>query len=137
MIAIVEHRREVGGDALHPARADRLDPRLLDRIEQRPGRRILRRVAPMHRVAVASETQRERVRLAANDRRLPWIRLARRLRQARLRAFRAGRQRRLVGGKGDLKFGMAGERPRARGKARLNGSFGASALAPVCGCWSA
>ena len=86
--AVVEHGGEVGRDALHAARADRFDPRLLDRVEQRARRRVLRREPAMDRVVVAGEPQRERIGEAAHDRRLARVRLARRLGQARLGAFR-------------------------------------------------
>ena len=113
VVAVVEHRGQVRGDALHAARADRLDARLLDRVEQRARRRALRRVAAVDRVAVTGEAQGKRVREAADDRRLAWIGLARRLGQARLDALRSGDERRLVGRVSDLELGMARERPRA------------------------
>ena len=36
MELVVQHRVKIVGDALHPARPDRLDPRLLDGLEHRP-----------------------------------------------------------------------------------------------------
>ena len=42
MIAVLQHRRDVGGDAGHAARADGFDARLLDRVEDRAGRLALR-----------------------------------------------------------------------------------------------
>ena len=119
MVAVVEHRGQIGGDALHAARADRLDPRLLDRVEQRARSRILRRVAAMDRVVVAGEPQRHRIGEAAQDRRLARIGLARRLGQARARPVRPADQRGLVGGEGDFEFGMARHRARAGGERAL------------------
>ena len=85
MVAVVEHRGEIRGDALHPPRADRLDARLLDRVEQRARRRIVRRMVAVDRVVVAGQAQRHRIGEAAQDRRLARIGLARRLGQARPR----------------------------------------------------
>ncbi len=114
MIAVVEHRGQVRGHALHPAGADRLDPRLLDRVEQRPRRGVLRRVSAVDRVIVAGEPQREGIGEPAKDRRLARVGLARRLRQPGLRPLRPGDERRLVGGKGDLELRMARHRAGAR-----------------------
>ena len=58
---VVEHRGQIRGDAFHPPRPDRLDPRLLDRVEQRARRLVLRRMAAMDRVVVAGEPQRHRI----------------------------------------------------------------------------
>ena len=107
MIAVVEHRGQVRGDALHPAGPDRLDPRLLDRVEQRPRRGVLRRVPAVDRVVVAGEPQREGIGEPAKDGGLARIGLARRLGQPGLRPLRPGHQRGLVGGKGDLELRMA------------------------------
>ena len=56
---------------------------------------------------------------SAQDRRFARTGLARRLGQARLGPLRPGHQRRLVGGEGDFKLGIAGERPRAGGDRQL------------------
>ena len=97
VVTVVEHRGDVRGHALHAARTDGFDPRLLDRVEQGARRRALRRVTAMDRVAVASEPQGEQVGETPNDRGLARIGLARRLRQPRLGAFRPGDERGLVG----------------------------------------
>ena len=89
VVAVVEHGGDVRRHALHAARADGFDPRLLDRVEQRARRRALRREAPVDRVVVAGEAQRERIGEAADDRRLARIGLARRLGQPRLGALPA------------------------------------------------
>ena len=119
MVAVVEHRRQVRGHPLHAPRADRLDARLLDRVEQRPRRRIVRRVATVDRVVVAGQAQRHRIGEAAQDRRFARIGLARRLGQARPRALGAADQGGLVGGEGDLQIGTARHRARARGDRAL------------------
>ena len=127
MIAVVEHRRQVGGDALHPPRADRLDPRLLGGVEQRARSRIVRRVAAVDGVAVTGEAQRHRIADAAQDRRLARVGLARRLGQPRARALRSADQGRLVGGEGDLEVRPARHRAGAGGKRaleRLGGRIG-------------
>ena len=64
VIPVVEHRGQIRGDAFHPPRPDRLDPRLLDRVEQRARRLVLRGMAAMDRVVVAGEPQRHRNRRA-------------------------------------------------------------------------
>ena len=119
MVAVVEHRGQVRGHALHAARADRLDPRLLDRVEQARAPRLLRRMPAVDRVVVAGEPQSQRIGEPANDRGLARIGLARRLGQPRLGAFRAGDERRLVGGIGDFELGMARQRARAGRKRAL------------------
>ena len=93
LIAVVEHRADIGGDARHPHRADRLAARLLHRVEGGAGGRGLRRIAAMQRVVMAGETQRQRIRLAAQDRRVFQVQLARRLGQPRLGAVIAGDER--------------------------------------------
>ena len=138
MIAVVEHRGQVGGHALHPAGADRLDPRLLDGVEQGPRRGVLRRVLPVDRIVVAGEPQREGVGEPAKDRRLARIGLARRLRQPGLRPLRPGDERRLVGGEGDLELRMARQRAGAGDERPLERLVRLIRLSrPACGCWSA
>ena len=119
VIPVVEHRGEIRGDAFHPPRPDRLDPRLLDRVEQRARRLVLRGMAAMDRVVVAGEPQRHGIGEPAQDRGLARIGLARRLRQARLGAVRADDQRRLVGGEQNFQLGAPGHRARARGERPL------------------
>ena len=48
MEAVVEHRGEILGDAVHAARADRLDARLLDRLEHRARLLAARHQLPVH-----------------------------------------------------------------------------------------
>ena len=52
---VVEHRGEVLRHALHAPRADRLDARLLDRLEHRAALLAVRHLAPVHRRIVAGE----------------------------------------------------------------------------------
>ena len=68
MVAVLEHGREVVGDARHAPRADRLDARLLDRVEDRAGRLSLGREPAMDAGVVAGEPQRHRIGMAAHDR---------------------------------------------------------------------
>ena len=70
---VVEHRREILRDTRHPARADRLHPRLLDRIEH--GARLLaaRDQFAMHIGIVTGELERNGIGMTAHDRGLrPW-----------------------------------------------------------------
>ena len=137
MIAVVEHGGEVRRHALHAARADRLDAGLLDGVEQRARRRVLRRKPAVDRVAVAGEPKREQVGEAAQ--------------------IAASRGLGLRGGSGSRAFAPSGPvtsaglsvekvisssgwRASARvqdASARLNGSFGALGLAPGLRLWSA
>ncbi len=114
---VVEHRGEVLRHPLHAPRADRLDPRLLDRLEH--GARLLpaRLQAAVNRRIVAGEPKRDRIGVAAHDRRLLRIELARRLRQARLAPCEARPLRR----KRDLELVPARDRPQATGHRPLEG----------------
>ena len=130
VIAVVEHGGEVGGDAFHPARADRLDPRLLDGVEQRrapPGyaarggdgrRRCGRRAAARaNRRGRAGSPPRADWACAAAPAGAPWPRRAR-------SPAPACRWRR--------RLSSSGWRASARvqeASARLNGSFGAFGFA--------
>jgi hypothetical protein len=105
MEPVVEHRREVARYALHPARADRLDARLLDRLEHGTGLLPARHQPAMHRRIVAREPQRHRIGMAADDRRLARGQLARRLGQPRL----AGSEPRPLGRKSDLELRPLGD----------------------------
>jgi len=67
-------------DARHPPRADRLDPRLLHRLEHAPRLRISRHQLAVHFRIVAGQFQRDRIGVAAHDRRIALGHLARRLR---------------------------------------------------------
>ena len=68
-VAVLQHGREVLGDARHAARADRLAARLLDCIEDAARLLGLRREAAVHGGVMAGEPQRHRIGLAAHDRR--------------------------------------------------------------------
>ena len=68
--ALVEHGGEIVGDAVHAPRADRLDAGLLDGLEHRARLLAGRLQAAMHRRVVAGEPQRNRIGMAAHDRRL-------------------------------------------------------------------
>ena len=115
MEAVVEHGGEIVRDAGHAARADRLDARLLDRIEHRARLLAAGHELAMHRRIVAGEPQRDRIGVAAHDRGFALGELARRLRQPRLAAGKA----RPLGGEADLEVGLAARsragsrRPRA------------------------
>ena len=113
MEVVVEHGGQVLRDALHAPRADRLDARLLDRLEHRARLLPARHLPPMHRRIVAGELERDRVGVSAHDRGILRVELARRLGQARLAARDAGPLRRV----GDFEIGLARERacsPRPR-----------------------
>ena len=129
MKAVVEHGGQIGGDALHAPRADRLDARLLDRVEQRARRLVLRGEPAMHRFVMAGEPQRHGIGEAAQDRRLARARPARRLGQARLGALGAASQRGLVGGESDFEFRVARHRARAGGDGPLERLIGRLRLA--------
>ena len=93
----------------HAPRADRLDARLLDRLEHRARLLAAGRELAMHRRIMAGEPQRNRVGVAAHDGRLPLVEPARRLRQPHLAAGKAG----TLGGEGDLDVALAGDRAQA------------------------
>ena len=104
MEAVVDHGGEIFRHARHAARSDRLDARLLDRLEHRP-----RLLSARHQLAVdgrivARELERDGIRMAAHDRRVGTGELARRLGQTRLAADDAG----TFGGEGDFKLRLAG-----------------------------
>jgi hypothetical protein len=101
MEMIVEHRGQVLRNTRHPPRADRLDARLLDGVEHAARLHVARHLLAMHRGIVTSEPQRDRIGMAADDRRVLLRQLARRLRQPRL----AGRKARTLGRKRHLKLG--------------------------------
>ena len=84
--AVVEHGGEVFRDALHAARADRLDARLLDRVEHRARLLAARHQAAVHGRIVTGEPERDRIGVAAHDRGVLPAELARRLRQPHLAA---------------------------------------------------
>jgi hypothetical protein len=104
MIAVFEHRRDVGGHALHAPRADGFHPGLLDGVEYGAGGLALGREPAMERGVVAGEAQRHGVRIAAQDRHVVRGEPPGRLRQARLVAH----QGRTVGREGHLQVLLAG-----------------------------
>src|SRR3954468_23281244 len=84
MEAVVQHGCEIAGHALHAARADCLHARLLDGLEH--GARLLAAglQLAMERPIVTRDAQRDGVGVTAYDRGFGGVKLARRLRQARL-----------------------------------------------------
>ena len=112
---LVEHRGEVLGDAVHAPRADRLDAGLLDRLEHRARLLAGRLQAAMHRRIVAGQPQRDRIGVAAHDRRFRAGELARRLGQADLAAHQAG----ALGGEGDFQLRLARDGAQAAGDRAL------------------
>ena len=106
---------EVLGDALHAARADRLDARLLDRLEHRARLLAARHQAAMHGGVVTGHPQRDRVGMAAHDRGVRRGQLARRLGQPRLAAHHA----RPLGGERDLELGLPRDGAQAAGHRAL------------------
>lgn len=80
-IALVEHRLEVLRHARHAPRAEALDARLLDRLEDRARRLAGRKPPGMHAVVVVLETERHRIGDAAELRGLGRREVAPRLRQ--------------------------------------------------------
>ena len=115
MEAVVDHGGEIFRDARHAARADRLDARLLDRLEHRARLLAARHQLAMHRRIVAGELERDRIGMAAHDRGLGPGELARRLRQPRLAADHAGP----LGRERHLELGLARDRAQAAGDRAL------------------
>ena len=109
MKLVVEHRGEVLRHAVHAPRADRLDARLLDRLEHRARLLAARHLAAVHRRIMAGELQRDRVGVPAHDRGVLRVELARRLGQPRLAAGNAGALRRV----GDFEIRLARDRAHA------------------------
>src|SRR5262249_36474999 len=109
MKSIVEHGREVLGNAGHAAGADRLDAGLLDCLEY--GARLLpaRHELAMHHGIVAGEPECGRVGTAPDRCRIRAAELAWRLGQPRL----AGHDTRTFRGKSNLELGLAGDRAQA------------------------
>lgn len=125
MEMIVEHRGEVFRHAGHPARADRFDAGLLDRLEHAARLRISRHQLAVNLGIVAGEFQRDRIGVAAHDRRIPPGHLARRLRQPRL----ARRQTRPFGGERHFELRLFRDRAQARRHRALE-RFGRRFLRP-------
>lgn len=115
MEMIVEHRREVLGDARHPPRAERFDARLLDRFEHAAGLRITRHQLAMHFRVVTGELQRDRVGVTAHNRGVALAHLARRLGEPRL----AGREAGALGCESNLQLRRLGDGAQARGHGAL------------------
>ena len=106
MEMIVEHRREVLGNARHASCADRLDPRLLDRLEHAACLRIAGHQLAMHLGIVTGELQRNRIRMATDHGGIALGHFSRRLRQPRL----AGRKPGPLCGEGHVQFGRLRDR---------------------------
>jgi hypothetical protein len=115
MEAVVDHGGEVLGDARHAPCPDRLDPRLLDRLEHRACGLSARHELAMHAGIVTGELERDRVGMPAHDRSLARGELARRLRQPDLAADNAG----TLGGEGDVELALARDRAQAAGHRAL------------------
>jgi hypothetical protein len=108
---VVEHGGEISRHPLHAPRPDRLDSRLLDCLEYRARLLAARLQAPMNGRIMAGEAQRNRIGVAAHDRGLLRIELARRLRQPRLAAGEPRPFRR----KGDVEVVVARDRAQTAG----------------------
>ncbi len=135
MEMIVEHRGEIFGNARHPPRAERLDPRLLDGFEHAARLRISRHQLAVHFRIVAGEFQRDRIGVAAHDRGIAPGHLARRLRQPRL----ARRQARPLGGERHFELRLFRDRAQAgrhRALERLGRRFLRSGAEFVDSTWS-
>ena len=100
---------------MHAARADRLDARLLDRLEHRARLLAARQQPAMHAGSWQASSQRDRVGMAAHDRGLVRVELARRLGQPRLAARQAGP----LGGEGDFELRLARDGAHAAGDRAL------------------
>ena len=109
--SVVEHGGEIFRHAGHAPRADRLDARLLDRLEHRARLLAAGHEFAMHRRIVAGELEREPVGVPAHDRGFLRVELARRFRQPDLAAGDA----RALGGELDLELRLF---PRSRADSR-------------------
>ena len=112
---LVQHGGQILGDAVHAPRADRLDARLLDRLEHRAPLLAGRLQAAMHRRIVAGNSQCNSIGMATHDRRLALAELARRLRQSDFPAYQAG----TLGGERHFEIGLARDRAQAAGDRAL------------------
>ena len=122
MEAVIEHRGEILGDAVHAARADRLDARLLDRLEHRARLLAGRLQAAMHRRVVAGNSQRDRIGMAAHDRGFALLSLRGGSGSRTLPPIRPGRS----AAKETSSSGLRAIARRQPVTARLNGSVGDS-----------
>ncbi len=109
-ILLVEHRGEVGGDPGHPARAQCLDPRLLDRLEDGARQGAAGDAFAVHRVVMIAQPQGHAVGGTAQLRRLVGRQVARRVRQPHPGAAEPGRLR----PKADGQIVALGDRPQGR-----------------------
>ena len=106
---VIEHGRQIPGNARHAAGANRLDTSLLDRLEE--GARLLaaRHKPPMHQRIMAGELERDRIGVAAHDRGIRSAELSRRFGQAYL----SGHNTRAFGGECHREVRLAGDRAQA------------------------
>src|SRR5262249_10390868 len=109
MEAVVEHGRKILRHARHPALADRLAARLLDRLEHCAGLLAAGHQLAMGRWIMTGELERDRIGMTAYDRRIMPGELARRLRQPDLTAGDAG----AFGCESDLEVGLSCNRSQA------------------------
>ena len=119
VIAVLQHRGQIAGDARHAARADGLDARLLDGVEHGAGGLVLRGELAVHARVVTGELEGERIRMAAHDGGFPGRQLAGGLGQARLRAFARADEAGPLGGVGDFEFLQARQGAHAAGDCAL------------------
>ena len=129
MEAVVEHRGEIARHAHHAARADRLDARLLDRLEHRARLLAARHEPAVHRRIVTGELERDRHRHGRARSRHPAGELARRLGQPRLAAGEA----RPLGGEGRLRARASRDRAQAAGDRALERLGRATSLVEALG----
>ena len=101
---VVQHLVDVAGHAGHAHAAQRLDARLLQRIERRAGLGLGRRALAVDVGIMAREPHRHGVALAAGDGDVAARRQARQIGEPRL----VGGQQRPVGREADLELGLAG-----------------------------
>ena len=139
VVAVLQHGREIAGDAVHAPGADRLDAHLLDRVEHRARALRLGQQPAVGRRIVAGEPQRHRIGVAAHDGGIARRELARRLRQPRLGALAVADDARLVGRVGHLEVRRARQRAHAgrdrplEGLLRRLGGGGGLAVGRGCG----
>ena len=98
--ALLEGGIEVGCDAGEPIRPQRLDPRLLDRVEDCARRLAARLLAHVGALVVVAEPQRQRIGRAPHQLHIERVEIARRERKLDLVARNLG----LVRAEGDLKL---------------------------------
>ena len=115
METVIEHGRQILGDARHPPCPDGLHAGLLDRVEYRACLLSAGHQLAMDHRIVTGELECNGVGMAAHDRGIRSAQLSRRLRQARLAADDAGPLRR----EGDFELGFARDRAQAPGDRAL------------------